>query len=212
MTESRFVPVAPDDLEQSRQATYDIFSRLLRERSVFVVNEVEPRMASVVCAQLLFLDKEQPGTEIKMYIDSPGGSISAGMSIYDTMQLVESPVSTVCLGMAASMASVLLMGGEQGRRFALPNSEILIHQPLTGIQGQASDIAIHALRIVRMKTHLIELYHLHTGQPKERVAKDIERDYFLSADEAKTYGIVDDVIQPTKNIYKIRPSENGKNS
>ena len=186
----------PMVIEQSGRGerSYDIYSRLLRERVVFLVGPVNDQTANLVVAQLLFLESENPDKDISLYINSPGGSVSAGMSIYDTMNFIKPQVSTLCVGMAASMGAFLLAAGEKGKRFALPNSKIMIHQPLGGMQGQATDIEIHARDILRTKAKLNEILAERTGRPLEKIERDTDRDYFLTADEAKDYGLVDQVI------------------
>ena len=186
----------PMVIEQSGRGerSYDIYSRLLRERVVFLVGPVNDQTANLVVAQLLFLESENPDKDISLYINSPGGSVSAGMSIYDTMNFIKPQVSTLCVGMAASMGAFLLAAGEKGKRFALPNSKIMIHQPLGGMQGQATDIEIHARDILRTKAKLNEILAERTGKPLEKIERDTDRDYFLTADEAKDYGLVDQVI------------------
>jgi ATP-dependent Clp protease protease subunit len=188
-----FVPIV---VEQSRngERSYDIYSRLLKDRIIFLTGEIDDNTANVVIAQLLFLESENPDKDIHLYINSPGGSVTAGMAIYDTMQYIKPDVSTICVGMAASMASVLLMAGTKGKRFALPYSTVLIHQPLGGVSGQASDIAIHAKEILRVREDLYEVMSKHTGQTKEKIAADTNRDNFLTSKEAKAYGIIDEVI------------------
>ncbi len=186
----------PMVIEQSGRGerSYDIYSRLLRERVVFLVGPVNDQTANLVVAQLLFLESENPDKDISLYINSPGGSVSAGMAIYDTMNFIKPNVSTLCIGMAASMGAFLLSAGEKGKRFSLPNSKIMIHQPLGGMQGQATDIEIHANEILKTRAKLNEILAERTGQPIERIERDTERDYFLSAPEAKDYGLVDQVI------------------
>ncbi|MFL5011569.1 ATP-dependent Clp endopeptidase proteolytic subunit ClpP [Rhizobium sp.] len=186
----------PMVIEQSGRGerSYDIYSRLLRERVVFLVGPVNDQTANLVVAQLLFLESENPDKDISLYINSPGGSVSAGMAIYDTMNFIKPAVSTLCTGMAASMGAFLLAAGEKGKRFALPNSKIMIHQPLGGMQGQATDIEIHARDILRTKGTLNKILAERTGQPLEKIERDTDRDYFLEADEAKNYGLVDQVI------------------
>ncbi|MBS7299181.1 MAG: ATP-dependent Clp endopeptidase proteolytic subunit ClpP [Eubacteriales bacterium] len=178
------------------ERSYDIFSRLLEDRIVFLSDEVNDATASLVVAQLLYLESRDPDKDIQLYINSPGGSITAGMAIYDTMQYIKCDVSTICVGMAASMGAFLLAAGAKGKRLALPNSEIMIHQPLGGMQGQATDIQIHAERIIKMKKHLNEILAERSGQPLEQVMADTERDNFMSADEARAYGLIDEVIVP----------------
>lgn len=180
------------------ERSYDIFSRLLEDRIVFLGEEVNDASASLVVAQLLYLEGRDPDKDIQLYINSPGGSITAGMAIYDTMQYIKCDVSTICVGMAASMGAFLLTAGAKGKRFALPNSEIMIHQPLGGMQGQATDIQIHAERIIKMKKHLNEILAERSGQPLEQVMADTERDNFMTAEEARAYGLIDEVILPRK--------------
>ncbi len=178
------------------ERAYDIYSRLLKERVVFLVGPVEDYMANLIVAQLLFLESENPDKDISLYINSPGGSVYAGLAIYDTMQFIKPDVQTICVGMAASAAAVLLAGGAKGKRMALPNSKILIHQVSSGFSGQATDIEIHAREIIALRKRLDEILAENTGQDIEKVARDTERDYFMSADEAKDYGIIDTVIRP----------------
>lgn len=177
------------------ERAYDIYSRLLKERVIFLVGPINDAVANVVVAQLLFLESENPDKEISLYINSPGGSISSGMAIYDTMQFIKPNVSTLCIGMAASMGAFLLQAGAKGKRFALPNSTVMIHQPLGGFQGQASDIEIHAKYILSLRERLYTLMAEHTGRSVEEIARDSERDNFLTADEAVAYGLVDQVLQ-----------------
>ncbi len=188
--------MVPMVIEQSGRGerAFDIYSRLLKERIIFLVGPVEDYMANLVVAQMLFLESENPDKDIFLYINSPGGSVSAGMAIYDTMNFIKPNVSTLCTGMAASMGAFLLAAGAKGKRIALPNSKIMIHQPSGGAGGQASDIEIHAKEILKTREQLNQIMADCTGQTVERIAKDVERDYFLSAPEAKTYGIVDEVI------------------
>jgi ATP-dependent Clp protease, protease subunit len=188
--------LVPYVIEQTSRGerSYDIFSRLLKERIIFLGEEVNDATASLVVAQLLFLEADDPDKDIHLYINSPGGSITAGMAIYDTMQHIKPPVSTICVGMAASMGAFLLAGGEKGKRFALPHSEVMIHQPLGGTRGQATDIKIHADRIIAMRQMLNELLAENTGQTLEKIEKDTERDNFLTAQEAMDYGLIDKVI------------------
>jgi len=188
--------LVPMVIEQSGRGerAYDIYSRLLRERIIFLVGPVNDGVANLVVAQMLFLESENPDKEISLYINSPGGSVSAGMSIYDTMQFIKPEVSTLCMGIAASMGAFLLTAGAKGKRFALPNSKIMIHQPLGGAQGQATDIEIHAREILKTREQLNKILADRTGQPLEKIQSDTERDYFLSADEAQTYGLIDQVL------------------
>lgn len=176
------------------ERSYDIYSRLLKDRIIILSDEVNDATASVIVAQLLFLESEDPDKDIQLYINSPGGSITSGMAIYDTMQYIKPDVSTICVGMAASMGAFLLLSGAKGKRFALPNSEIMIHQPLGGMKGQASDIKIHAERIIKIRENLNGIISERTGQPMEKVEKDTDRDNFMTSEEAKTYGLIDDII------------------
>ena len=189
--------LVPYVIEQTSRGerSYDIFSRLLKDRIIFLSDEVNDATASLVVAQLLFLDSEDPDKDINLYINSPGGSITAGMAIYDTMQYTKADVSTICVGMAASMGAFLLSAGAKGKRFALPNSEIMIHQPLGGAQGQATDIQIHAERIIKMKDKLNRMLAENTGQPLDIIKKDTERDNFMSAEEALKYGLIDKIVE-----------------
>jgi ATP-dependent Clp protease, protease subunit len=186
------VPMVVEQTSRGERA-YDIFSRLLKERIIFLNGPVEDGMSALICAQLLFLESENPKKDISMYINSPGGVVTSGMAIYDTMQYIKSPVSTVCMGMAASMGSFLLMAGEKGSRIALPNARIMVHQPSGGFQGQASDIERHAQDIIKTKRKLNEIYAKHTGQPVEEVERVLDRDHFMTADEAKAWGLIDHV-------------------
>jgi ATP-dependent Clp protease protease subunit len=196
LTSSSALGLVPMVVEQSGRGerAYDIYSRLLKERVVFLVGPVTDDMANLVVAQLLFLEAENPDKDISLYINSPGGSVTAGLSIYDTMQFIKPDVSTLCMGQAASMGAFLLTAGARGKRFALPNARMLIHQPLGGFQGQASDIAIHAKEILSVRERLNRLMSEHTGQPVERIEKDTDRDNFLSAPEAAEYGLIDRVM------------------
>ncbi len=187
------VPIVVEQTNRGERS-YDIYSRLLKDRIIFLGDEVNDVTASLVVAQLLFLEAEDPDKDISLYINSPGGSITSGMAIYDTMQFIKPDVSTICIGMAASMGSFLLAAGAKGKRFALPNSEIMIHQPLGGARGQATDVIIHAERLVKTKKHLNQILSERTGQPLEKIEKDVERDYFMSAEEAKAYGLIDDIL------------------
>ena len=180
------------------ERSYDIFSRLLEDRIIFLGEEVTDASASLIVAQMLFLEAKDPEKDIHLYINSPGGSVTAGMAIYDTMQYIKCDVSTICIGMAASMGAFLLAAGTKGKRYALPNSEIMIHQPLGGMQGQATDIQIHAERLVKMKHHLNEILSERTGQPLDVIMADTERDNFMSAEQAKAYGLVDEVFEKRK--------------
>src|SRR4051812_46098254 len=194
--ETRGLGLIPMVIEQSGRGerSYDIYSRLLRERIIFLVGPVNDQTANLVVAQLLFLESENPDKDVQFYINSPGGSVSAGMAIYDTMNFIKPNVSTLCAGMAASMGAFLLAAGEKGKRIALPNSKVMIHQVLGGAQGQATDIEIHAKDILKTKAVMNRILAEKTGQPLDRIERDTERDYFLDADEAKAYGLVDQVI------------------
>lgn len=196
----RGLNLVPIVVEQSARGerSYDIYSRLLKERVVFLCGPVEDLVANVVVAQLLFLESENPDKDIHLYINSPGGMVSAGLAIYDTMQFIKPDVSTLCIGQAASMGALLLAGGAKGKRYMLPHSRVMIHQPLGGFQGQASDIDIHAKEILRTRERLDEILSLHTGQPLERVKADTDRDNFMGAAEAVEYGIIDEVLQSRK--------------
>ena len=192
--------LVPYVVEQTNRGerSYDIFSRLLNDRIVFLGEEVNDTTASLVVAQLLYLEAQDPDKDIQMYINSPGGSVTAGMAIYDTMQYIRPDVSTICVGMAASMASVLLAAGTKGKRFALPHSRVMIHQPLGGAQGQATDIEIHAREILRIREEMNEILAHHTGQTPEQIRKDTERDHFMTAVEAEQYGLIDQVVHQIK--------------
>ena len=187
-------------IEQSSKGerAYDIYSRLLKDRIIFVGTAINDEIANLLIAQFLFLESDDPDKDINFYINSPGGVVTAGMAIYDTMQYIKPDITTVCIGQAASMAAVLLAAGTKGKRYSLPNSRILVHQPMGGTQGQASDISIQAKEILRLRERLNEILAGHTGQPLDKIAKDTDRDYFMSANEAKDYGLVDDVITAIK--------------
>lgn len=190
---SNLVPMVVEQTSRGERS-YDIYSRLLKERIIFLMGGVEDGISSLICAQLLFLESENPNKEISMYINSPGGVVTSGMAIYDTMQYIKSPVSTVCLGQACSMGSLLLAAGEKGKRFALPNSSIMIHQPSGGAQGQATDIEIQAREIIKLRQRLNEVYVQHTGQKIDVISEAVERDNFMSAEEAKEFGLIDEVV------------------
>ncbi len=192
--------LVPYVIEQTGRGerSYDIYSRLLKDRIIILSDEVNDATASLIVAQMLFLESEDPDKDIQLYINSPGGSITAGMAIYDTMQYIKPDVSTICIGMAASMGAFLLLSGAKGKRFALPNSEIMIHQPLGGMKGQASDIKIHADRIIKTRDTLNSIISARTGQPIEKVERDTDRDNFMSAEDAKAYGIIDEIIANRK--------------
>ncbi len=191
------VPVVVEQTNRGERS-YDIFSRLLEDRIIFLGEEVNDTSASLVVAQMLFLEAKDPDKDIQLYINSPGGSVTAGMAIYDTMQYIKCDVSTICIGMAASMGAFLLAAGAKGKRFALPNSEIMIHQPLGGMQGQTTDIKIHVDRMVKIKENLNKILSERSGQSYETICADTERDNFMTAEEAKTYGLIDDVIMPKR--------------
>jgi ATP-dependent Clp protease protease subunit len=188
--------LVPMVIEQTSRGerSFDIYSRLLKERIIFLVGQVDDNMSSLVCAQLLFLESENPSKEISIYINSPGGVVSSGLAMYDTMQYIKSPVSTVCIGQACSMGSLLLAAGAPGKRFALPNSRIMIHQPSGGAQGQATDIEIQAREILKLRQRLNEIYVHHTKQPLEKIAAAVDRDNFMSGEEAKAFGLIDEVV------------------
>ena len=195
-TTTRGLNLVPIVVEQTARGerSYDIYSRLLKERVIFLVGPVDDHVANLIVAQLLFLESENPDKDIHLYINSPGGSVSAGLAIYDTMQFVKPDVSTMCVGMAASMGALLLTGGTGGKRFCLPHSRIMIHQPLGGFQGQATDIEIHAREILNARARLNDILAKHTGQPLERIALDTERDNFMGAEDARKYGLIDQVL------------------
>jgi ATP-dependent Clp protease protease subunit len=200
-----YMPV-PYVIEQTHRGerTYDIYSRLLKDRIILLGTEIDDDVANAIVAQMLFLESEDPDKEINVYINSPGGSVTAGLAIYDTMQYVRPPVATICVGQAASMGAVLLLAGAKGKRQSLPNSRIMLHQPMGGTRGQASDVEIHAKEILRMRSMLNDLISKHTGQALDRVEKDTDRDYFMGAQEAKTYGIIDEVVSVNR---KTLPKE-----
>jgi len=187
------------------ERAYDIFSRLLKERIIFLPSYIEDDMANLVIAQMLFLEAEDPDKDVYLYVNSPGGSVTAGMAIYDTMQYVKPAVSTICMGQAASMGALLLCAGAKGKRFALPHSRIMIHQPLAGVQGQATDIDIQAREILRIRDELNRILVTHTGQVVERIARDTDRDFFMTAEQAKEYGIVDQVIVSHAPVLRAAP-------
>ena len=193
-TMMNLVPMVVEQTARGERA-YDIYSRLLKERVIFIVGQVEDHMANLVVAQLLFLDSENPDKDIALYINSPGGSVSAGLSIYDTMQFIKADVSTMCVGQAASMGAILLAGGTKGKRYALPHSRMMIHQPLAGFQGQASDIDIHAREVLETRDRLNRILSKHTGQTVEKIGRDTERDNFMGGEAAVTYGLIDRVME-----------------
>jgi ATP-dependent Clp protease protease subunit len=195
------IPMVVEQTSKGERA-YDIFSRLLKERIVFLVGPVNDSVASLVTAQLLFLESENPKKEISFYINSPGGLVTAGLGIYDTMQYINSPVSTLCIGQASSMGSFLLAAGEKGKRFSLPNSRIMVHQPSAGFQGQATDIQIHAKEILSLKERLNKIYAKHTNKSEEEIITALERDKFMTADEAKDFGLIDEIVKKRSAIEK----------
>ncbi len=198
------VPIVIEQSSRGERA-FDIYSRLLKDRIIFLGGGIDDGMADLVVAQLLFLESEDPEKDISIYINSPGGVVTAGMAIYDTMQYIKPDVSTICIGQAASMGALLLAAGAKGKRYALPNSRIMIHQPLGGAQGQASDIEIQAQEILRMKDMLNDILANHTGQPLKRIKRDTDRDFFMSSKEAKEYGLIDEVVQ--RKVVAAKPNE-----
>ena len=203
-----YMPV-PYVVEQTHRGerSYDIYSRLLKDRIIMLGTEIDDEVANVVVAQMLFLESEDPDKDINIYVNSPGGSVTAGLAIYDTMQYVKPAVSTICVGQAASMGAMLLLAGAKGKRFALPNARIMIHQPMGGVKGQAADIDIQAREILRLRDKLNEIVVKHTGQPLERIEKDTDRDYFMGPIEAKTYGIIDEVVVQKKATPRDKSRE-----
>lgn len=195
------IPMVVEQSDRGERA-YDIYSRLLKERIVFVGTPITDEISNLIIAQLIFLDGEDPGKDISLYINSPGGVVTAGLAIYDTMQYIKSPITSICVGQAASMAAVLLAAGTKGKRFALPNSRILIHQPMGGVEGQATDIDIHAREILKIRERINNILAKHTGQNVKKIAKDTDRDFYMSAEEAKEYGIIDEIIVSRKEIDK----------
>ncbi len=195
------IPMVVEQTERGERA-YDIYSRLLKERIVFVGTPITDEISNLIIAQLIFLDGEDPGKEISLYINSPGGVVTAGLAIYDTMQYIKSPITSICVGQAASMAAVLLAAGTKGKRFALPNSRVLIHQPMGGVEGQATDIDIHAKEILKIRERINNIIAKHTGQNIKKIMKDTDRDFYMSAEEAKEYGIIDEIIVSRKEIEK----------
>lgn len=206
-TAANLVPMVVEQTSRGERA-YDIYSRLLKERIIFLTGQVEDHMASLIVAQLLFLEAENPDKEISMYINSPGGVVTAGMSIYDTMQYIKPKVSTLCIGQACSMGSLLLAGGAAGMRYCLPNARVMIHQPSGGFRGQATDIEIHAKEILTLKARLNEIYVKHTGQKLSTVEKNMERDNFMSAEAAKEFGLIDHVVDSRDMV--VAPEKKGK--
>jgi ATP-dependent Clp protease protease subunit len=205
------VPIVIETTNRGERA-YDIYSRLLKDRIIFLGAPIDDIFANLIIAQLLFLEAEDPEKDINLYVNSPGGSVTAGLGIYDTMQYVKPPINTICLGQAASMGAFLLTAGTKGKRFALPNARIMIHQPMGGFQGQATEIDIHAREILKIRERLNEIMAKHTGQPLEKIAQDTERDYFLSAEEAKRYGLIDEVITRPPKLLKAVSGDAGKDA
>ncbi|MEQ1795955.1 MAG: ATP-dependent Clp endopeptidase proteolytic subunit ClpP [Nitrospira sp.] len=204
------VPIVVEQTNRGERS-YDIYSRLLKDRIIFLGAPIDDMFANLVIAQLLFLEAEDPEKDINLYVNSPGGSVTAGLGIYDTMQYVKPPINTICLGQAASMGALLLTAGAKGKRYALPNARVMIHQPLGGFQGQATEIDIHAREILKIRERLNEIMAKHTGQPIEKISHDTERDYFMSAEEAKKYGLIDEVItRQTKPIKAVDAGDAGK--
>ncbi|MDE3117641.1 MAG: ATP-dependent Clp endopeptidase proteolytic subunit ClpP [Nitrospirota bacterium] len=203
------VPIVIEQTNRGERA-YDIYSRLLKDRIIFLGAPIDDIFANLIIAQLLFLEAEDPEKDINLYINSPGGSVTAGMGIYDTMQYVKPPINTICLGQAASMGALLLAVGTKGKRFALPNARVMIHQPMGGFQGQATEIDIHAREILKIRERLNDILAKHTGQPLEKIANDTERDYFMSGEEAKQYGLIDEVISRPPKRPKDADKEQGK--
>jgi ATP-dependent Clp protease protease subunit len=205
------VPIVIETTNRGERA-YDIYSRLLKDRIIFLGAPIDDIFANLVIAQLLFLEAEDPEKDINLYINTPGGSVTAGLGIYDTMQYVKPPINTICLGQAASMGAFLLTAGTKGKRFALPNARVMIHQPMGGFQGQATEIDIHAREILKIRERLNEIMAKHTGQPLERISQDTERDYFMSAEEAKRYGLIDEVITRPPKFLKAVSGDAGKDA
>lgn len=203
------VPIVVEQTSRGERS-YDIYSRLLKERVIFLVGPVEDHVANLVVAQLLFLESENPDKDIHFYINSPGGSVTAGLAIYDTMQFIKPAVSTMCVGQAASMGALLLAGGAKGKRYCLPHSRVMIHQPLGGFQGQATDIDIHAREILNARERLNAILAKHTGQPLEKIRQDTERDHFLSSDDAKIYGLIDEVLVMRGSLATILKDADGR--
>jgi len=205
------VPIVIETTNRGERA-YDIYSRLLKDRIIFLGAPIDDIFANLIIAQLLFLEAEDPEKDINLYVNSPGGSVTAGLGIYDTMQYVKPPINTICLGQAASMGAFLLTAGTKGKRFALPNARVMIHQPMGGFQGQATEIDIHAREILKIRERLNEIMAKHTGQPLEKISQDTERDYFMSAEEAKRYGLIDEVITRPPKLIKAVSGDAGKDA
>lgn len=204
------VPIVIEQTNRGERA-YDIYSRLLKDRIIFLGAPIDDVFANLIIAQLLFLEAEDPEKDINLYINSPGGSVTAGLGIYDTMQYVKPAINTICLGQAASMGAFLLTAGTKGKRYALPNARVMIHQPMGGFQGQATEIDIHAREILKIRERLNEIMAKHTGQPLDKISQDTERDYFMSSEEAKRYGLIDEVItRPLKSLKPVGPTDLGK--
>jgi ATP-dependent Clp protease protease subunit len=205
------VPIVIETTNRGERA-YDIYSRLLKDRIIFLGAPIDDIFANLIIAQLLFLEAEDPEKDINLYVNTPGGSVTAGLGIYDTMQYVKPPINTICLGQAASMGAFLLTAGTKGKRFALPNARVMIHQPMGGFQGQATEIDIHAREILKIRERLNEIMAKHTGQPLEKISQDTERDYFMSAEEAKRYGLIDEVIMRPPKLLKAVSGDAGKDA
>jgi ATP-dependent Clp protease protease subunit len=205
------VPIVIETTNRGERA-YDIYSRLLKDRIIFLGAPIDDVFANLIIAQLLFLEAEDPEKDINLYVNSPGGSVTAGLGIYDTMQYVKPPINTICLGQAASMGAFLLTAGTKGKRFALPNARVMIHQPMGGFSGQATEIDIHAREILKIRERLNEIMAKHTGQPLEKISQDTERDYFMSAEEAKRYGLIDEVITRPPKLLKAVTGDAGKDA
>lgn len=205
---STLIPIVIEQTHRGERA-YDIYSRLLKDRIIFIGTSIDDDIANLIIAQFLFLESEDPDKEINVYVNSPGGVISAGLAIYDTMRFIQCPISTLCMGQAASMGALLLAAGNAGKRFALPNSRIIIHQPIGGVQGQATDISIHAKEIIRIREELNRILAFHTKQDLARIERDTERDFIMTSSEAKEYGIIDEVIAKRKSVRALKP-EAGK--
>ncbi|HRB81684.1 MAG TPA: ATP-dependent Clp endopeptidase proteolytic subunit ClpP [Nitrospira sp.] len=206
------VPIVIEQTNRGERA-YDIYSRLLKDRIIFLGAPIDDVFANLIIAQLLFLEAEDPEKDINLYINSPGGSVTAGLGIYDTMQYVKPAINTICLGQAASMGAFLLTAGTKGKRYALPNARVMIHQPMGGFQGQATEIDIHAREILKIRERLNEIMAKHTGQPLDKISQDTERDYFMSSEEAKRYGLIDEVItRPLKSLKPVGSTDSGKDA
>jgi len=204
------VPIVIEQTNRGERA-YDIYSRLLKDRIIFLGAPIDDVFANLIIAQLLFLEAEDPEKDINLYINSPGGSVTAGLGIYDTMQYVKPAINTICLGQAVSMGAFLLTAGTKGKRYALPNARVMIHQPMGGFQGQATEIDIHAREILKIRERLNEIMAKHTGQPLDKISQDTERDYFMSSEEAKRYGLIDEVItRPLKSLKPVGSTDSGK--